>query len=84
MRHIVALRGDPAGGAGTRYEPHPDGYQWSTDLVTAVKAIGDFEVSVAAYPERHPESATLFADIDDAQAQGRCRGGPRHHPVLLR
>ena len=64
VRHIVALRGDPAGGAGTRYEPHPDGYQWSTDLVTAVKAIGDFEVSVAAYPERHPESATLFADIE--------------------
>ena len=64
VRHIVALRGDPAGGAGTRYEPHPHGYQWSTDLVTAVKAIGDFEVSVAAYPERHPESATLFADIE--------------------
>jgi methylenetetrahydrofolate reductase (NADPH) len=64
VRHIVALRGDPAGGAGTRYEPHPEGYHWSTDLVTAVKAIGDFEVSVAAYPERHPESATLFADIE--------------------
>jgi len=64
VRHIVALRGDPAGGVGTRYEPHPDGYQWSTDLVTAVKAIGDFEVSIAAYPERHPESATLFADIE--------------------
>jgi methylenetetrahydrofolate reductase (NADPH) len=64
VRHIVALRGDPAGGAGARYEPHPEGYHWSTDLVTAVKAIGDFEVSVAAYPERHPESATLFADIE--------------------
>src|SRR6202158_4430077 len=61
VRHIVALRGDPAGGAGSRDEPHPEGYHWSTDLVTAVKAIGDFEVSVAAYPERHPESATLFA-----------------------
>jgi methylenetetrahydrofolate reductase (NADPH) len=64
VRHIVALRGDPLGGAGSRYEPHPDGYHWSTDLVTAVKAIGDFEVSVAAYPERHPESPTLFADIE--------------------
>ena len=64
VRHIVALRGDPAGGAGSRYEPHPEGYHWSTDLVTAVKAIGDFEVSVAAYPERHPESPTLFADIE--------------------
>jgi len=64
VRHIVALRGDPVGGAGARYEPHPDGYHWSTDLVTAVKAIGDFEVSVAAYPERHPESPTLFADIE--------------------
>jgi methylenetetrahydrofolate reductase (NADPH) len=64
VRHIVALRGDPAGGAGSRYEPHPEGYHWSTDLVTAVKAIGDFEVSVSAYPERHPESPTLFADIE--------------------
>jgi methylenetetrahydrofolate reductase (NADPH) len=64
VRHIVALRGDPAGGAGARYEPHPEGYHWSTDLVTAVKAIGDFEVSVGAYPERHPESPTLFADIE--------------------
>jgi methylenetetrahydrofolate reductase (NADPH) len=64
VRHIVALRGDPPGGVGTRYEPHPEGYHWSTDLVTAVKAIGDFEVSVAAYPERHPESATLLADIE--------------------
>ena len=64
VRHIVALRGDPVGGAGGRYEPHPEGYQWSTDLVTAVKAIGDFEVSVGAYPERHPESPTLFADIE--------------------
>jgi methylenetetrahydrofolate reductase (NADPH) len=64
VRHIVTLRGDPVGGAGSRYEPHPEGYHWSTDLVTAVKAIGDFEVSVAAYPERHPESATLFADIE--------------------
>ena len=64
VRHIVALRGDPAGGAGARYEPHPEGYHWSTDLVTAVKAIGDFEVSVGAYPERHPESKTLFADIE--------------------
>jgi methylenetetrahydrofolate reductase (NADPH) len=64
VRHIVALRGDPAGGAGSRYEPHAEGYHWSTDLVTAVKAIGEFEVSVAAYPERHPESSTLFADIE--------------------
>ena len=57
VRHIVALRGDPTGGVGTAYEAHPGDYATLTDLVRAIRRIGDFEVSVSAYPERHPESA---------------------------
>lgn len=62
---IVALRGDPAGGIGTKYEPHPDGYANAAELVAGIKAIGDFDVSVAAYPEKHPESADWDAEIDN-------------------
>ncbi len=64
VKHIVALRGDPTTGVGTRYEPHPDGYAHACDLVEGIRRIGDFEVSVSAYPEKHPESASLDADID--------------------
>jgi methylenetetrahydrofolate reductase (NADPH) len=63
VRHIVALRGDPAGGVGTRYAPHPDGYASTADLVRGIRAIGDFEVSVSAYPEKHPESPDVPTDI---------------------
>jgi methylenetetrahydrofolate reductase (NADPH) len=63
VRHIVALRGDPAGGVGSRYEPHPDGYASTAELVRGIRAIGDFEVSVSAYPEKHPESPDVPADI---------------------
>ena len=70
VRHIVALRGDPAGGAGTRYAPHPGGYQNAADLVGGIKRIApDFEISVSAYPERHPDSPTLEADIDMLKAK---------------
>ena len=64
VRHVVALRGDPAGGLGTVYEAHPEGYQQTCDLVAGLKRIGDFEVTVSAYPEKHPEAASLDADID--------------------
>ncbi len=64
VRHIVALRGDPAGGLGTAYEPHPDGYHQTSDLVAGIRQIGDFEITVSAYPEKHPEAASLDADID--------------------
>lgn len=67
VRHVVALRGDPAGGLGTTYEAHPDGYHQTSDLVAGLKAIGDFEVTVSAYPEKHPEAASLDADIDALQ-----------------
>ncbi|MDZ4792131.1 MAG: methylenetetrahydrofolate reductase [NAD(P)H] [Hyphomicrobiales bacterium] len=69
VRHIVALRGDPEGGVGSAYEPHPGGYATSAELTAAIKRIGDFEVSVTAYPEKHPESPTVDADIDVLKAK---------------
>lgn len=64
VRSIVALRGDPPEGA-SRYEPHPGGYANAEELVAGIKAIGDFDISVGAYPEQHPDSATLAADLDN-------------------
>jgi len=64
VRHIVALRGDPPGGLDTPYVAPPDGYQSTSDLVGAIKANGDFEVSVATYPEKHPQSPNLLHDIE--------------------
>ncbi len=69
VRHIVALRGDPIGGVGVRYEPHPGGYANAAALVTGIKRVGDFEVSVSAYPEMHPDSPTVEADIDMLKAK---------------
>ena len=63
VRHIVALRGDPPQGVGNRYEPHPDGYATTADLVSGIKQAGPFEVSVSAYPEKHPESADFETDL---------------------
>ena len=65
VKHFVALRGDPASGIGTKYEPHPDGYKTVADLISGLKAIDDeFEFSVSAYPEKHPESRDYATDID--------------------
>jgi len=64
VRHIVALRGDPPEGAGTRYQPHPGGYAYTTDLIAGLKRIGDFEISVSAYPEKHPDSPSVEAELD--------------------
>jgi len=64
VRRFVALRGDPAEGVGTTYRPHPDGYRNTAELVAALRRIGDFDVSVSAYPEKHPESADFATDID--------------------
>lgn len=69
VRHIVALRGDPVGGIGTRFEAHPGGYETSTALVAGIRRLGDFEVTVSAYPERHPESSTFEQDIDVLKAK---------------
>lgn len=70
VRHIVALRGDPSGGIGTSYQAHPQGYQSSADLVSAIRSRHpEMEVTVSAYPEKHPESASLDADIDALKAK---------------
>jgi methylenetetrahydrofolate reductase (NADPH) len=64
VRHIVALRGDaPAGDDG--YVPHPGGYAYAADLVAGLRRIGDFEISVAAYPETHPTAVSPLADLDN-------------------
>ena len=64
VRHIVALRGDPPTGLDAPYEGRPDGYRATAELVADAKEIGDFEVSVATYPEKHPQSSTLLHDIE--------------------
>ncbi|GGK26011.1 methylenetetrahydrofolate reductase [NAD(P)H] [Salinarimonas ramus] len=64
VRHIVALRGDPIGGPGTAYEAHPGGYAQACDLVAGIRRIADFEVSVSAYPEKHPEATSFDADVE--------------------
>lgn len=63
VRHIVALRGDMPE-IGVAYCPHPEGYQSTAELVAGIRAIGDFEVSVAAYPEKHPDSKSVDWDIE--------------------
>ncbi|MBY0337609.1 MAG: methylenetetrahydrofolate reductase [NAD(P)H] [Acetobacteraceae bacterium] len=63
VRHIVALRGDPPAGA-SRYEPHPGGYAQAEDLVRGLRKIGDFDISVGAYPEMHPAALSADADLD--------------------
>ena len=63
VRHIVALRGDTPGGG--RYLPHADGYANAAELVAGLKRIADFEISVAAHPEVHPDAASSEADLDN-------------------
>ena len=63
VRHILALRGDPPGGVGTRFVLHPDGYRNAADLVRGIRDLGDFEISVSAYPERHPDSVSIEEDL---------------------
>jgi methylenetetrahydrofolate reductase (NADPH) len=66
VRHIVALRGDPVGGIGTPYVPHPDGYRQAADLIGGIKARHPaVEVSASAYVERHPESSEWGVEIDN-------------------
>jgi len=64
VRHIVALRGDPPV-AGQRFEPRADGYDSAAALVAGLRRVGEFDVSVAAYPEMHPEAGSLASDIDN-------------------
>ena len=64
VNHFVALRGDPPEGVGAAYQPHPGGYANGAELVAGLRALADFEISVSAYPERHPESPDFATDID--------------------
>ncbi|MGV3490471.1 MAG: methylenetetrahydrofolate reductase [NAD(P)H] [Devosia sp.] len=65
ITRIVALRGDPAEGIGKPFVPHPEGYRDGADLVAGIRRIGDFDISVAAYPEKHPQSPNWDAEIDN-------------------
>jgi methylenetetrahydrofolate reductase (NADPH) len=65
VRHLVALRGDPAAGIGTAYVPHPNGFAYASDLVTGLRKEFDFELSVSAYPETHPSAGSMEAEIDN-------------------
>ena len=69
VRGIVALRGDPPTGVGTKFIANIDGYQNATDVVGAAKQIGDFDISVSFYPEKHPESPSIEHDIDVLKAK---------------
>ena len=64
VRHVVALRGDPPTGIDAPYEPHPEGYSNTADLVATIKQRAGFDVSVSAYPEGHPQSPTGAHDLD--------------------
>jgi methylenetetrahydrofolate reductase (NADPH) len=64
VRHFVALRGDPQGGIGQAYQPYPGGYANAAELAAGLTALGVSEISVSAYPEKHPESRDQAADID--------------------
>jgi methylenetetrahydrofolate reductase (NADPH) len=68
VRHIVALRGDMPPGQAT-YRPHPDGFAYAVDLVRGLRDIGDFDISVAAYPEGHPEAPSAQFDLDNLRAK---------------
>ncbi len=64
VRHLVALRGDPPKNV-SGYTPHADGYAYASDLVAGLKRVADFDISVAAYPEVHPEAKSPLADLDN-------------------
>ena len=64
IRHLVALRGDPPAGQG-RYQPHPAGFAYASDLVAGLRALAPFDISVAAYPEVHPEARSAHADLEN-------------------
>lgn len=64
VKHIVALRGDPPAGPGEPYTPHPGGYANAAELAAGARKIAPFEITVGCYPEKHPDSPSLKADID--------------------
>jgi len=68
IRHIVALRGDPPAGED-RYRPHAGGFDYAVDLVRGLRSVGDFDISVAAYPEVHPDAPDPVFDLDNLRAK---------------
>jgi methylenetetrahydrofolate reductase (NADPH) len=68
IRHIVALRGDPPQGT-TKYVPHKEGFAYAVDLVKGLKSVGDFEISVATYPEPHPESPSADFELRNLKSK---------------
>lgn len=64
VRRLVALRGDAPGGAGEPYAPHPGGYANAAELTAGARAVAPFDISVACYPEKHPDSASVAEDIE--------------------
>ena len=66
IRHLVALRGDPPQRAGP-YRPHTGGFDYASDLVAGLAALAPFDISVAAYPEVHPEARSAAADLENLQ-----------------
>ena len=71
VRHVLALRGDPPGGPGQEWTPHPEGLNYAVDLVRLLRQLGSFTVGVAAFPEGHPEAADLDADADHLVAKAQ-------------
>src|SRR5688572_20578234 len=69
IRHIVALRGDPPQGSSGKYTPHPDGFAYAVDLVKGLKSVADFDISVATYPEIHPEAPNAAFEVDNLKAK---------------
>ena len=65
VRHIVALRGDTPEGAGGDYQPDPNGYAYANDLVAGLRNVADFEISVGAYPEIHPDAPDADFDLEN-------------------
>jgi len=68
IRHIVALRGDPPQGV-TKYVPHPEGFAYAVDLVKGLKSVANFEISVATYPEPHPESPSAAFELTNLKSK---------------
>src|SRR3990167_782998 len=83
VKRIVALRGDPTDGIGTRYVPHPGGYAYASDLIAGARKIADFDISVGCYPEVHPDAPSLKAEVGDPETKTPSPRPPRTLPFFF-